>query len=158
MKQLRREQQKTRGAGLRFAQCGAPLEAPPYLELEQRQQMEDFGHCLAAGKAGRQPAAPSARCTALHSGGAGGLFSAQPPGPAPAQPGGLLCQSPPSRPPLLCGGAGGPCQIGPRLPGAVRTAGQRGLPAKPLCPASAGLFPTVTAYRKSLPFFLQSRW
>ena len=42
MKQLRREQQKTRGAGLRFAQCGAPLEAPPYLELEQRQQMEDF--------------------------------------------------------------------------------------------------------------------
>ena len=49
MKQLRREQQKTRGAGLRFAQCGAPLEAPPYLELEQRQQMEDFGQepCIA---------------------------------------------------------------------------------------------------------------
>lgn len=49
MKQLRREQQKTRGAGLRFAQCGAPLEAPPYLELKQRQQMEDFGQepCIA---------------------------------------------------------------------------------------------------------------
>ena len=63
MKQLRREQQKTRGAGLRFAQCGAPLEAPPYLELEQRQQMEDSARSPALPGCGKSwPAASSPLC------------------------------------------------------------------------------------------------
>ena len=158
MKQLRREQQKTRGAGLRFAQCGAPLEAPPYLELEQRQQMEDFGQepCIAWLR-GSWPAASSPLCP-VHCPAQwrGRRLIFCPAARASACPARRPVMSKPAKPAAsnYVGGAGGPCQIGPRLPGAARTAGQRGLPLlKPLCPCFSRPIPHCNSIQE-IPSFL----